>query len=83
MHWIPPFQKSDPRRYVEYQLISATIRNGLPDFRDDLLELVHLWDFAEEKGLNTQEIFEGVSNISGSFLFHQVMDPQRREELRF
>lgn len=56
VHWIPPFQKSDPKRYVEYQLISATIRNGLPDFRDDLLELVHLWDFAEEKGLNAKNI---------------------------
>jgi hypothetical protein len=82
VHWIPPFQESDPRRYVECRLISAAIRNGLPDFRDDLLELVHLWDFAEEKGLNAQ-MFEGVSNISGSFLFHQVIDPQRREELRF
>ena len=83
VHWIPPYQESDPKRYAEYRLLSATIRDGMPDFRDDLLELVHLWDFLEEKGLNAQEIFEEVNNISGSFLFHQVMDPGRREELRF
>lgn len=83
VHWIPPCQEADPKLYVKYRLISATIRNGMPDFRDDLLELVHLWDFLEEKGLNPQEVFEEVSNLSGSFLFHQVMDPQRREELRF
>ena len=83
VHWIPPCQESDPRRYVEYRLISSSIRNGLPDFRDDLLELVHLWDFAEEKGLNAREIFEKVSNISESSLVHQATDPQRREELRF
>ena len=83
VHWIPPYQESYPKRYAEYRLLSATIRDGMPDFRDDLLELVHLWDFLEEKGLNAQEIFEEVNNISGSFLFHQVMDPGRREELRF
>jgi len=83
VHWIPPYQESDPRRYVEYRLTSSSIRNGLPDFRDDLLELVHLWDFAEEKGLNAREIFEKVSNISESSLVHQATDPQRREELRF
>lgn len=83
VHWIPPYLESDPTRYVEYRLISAAIRNGMPDFRDDLLELVHLWDFLEEKGLNAQEIFEEAMEISGSFLFDQVMDPKRREELRF
>jgi hypothetical protein len=83
VHWIPPYQESDPKRYVEYRLLSVTIRNGRPDFRDDLLELVGLWDFLEEKGLDPQEIFEEVNSTSGSFLIHQVMDPERREELRF
>ena len=83
VHWIPPYQESDPGRYVKYRLLSATIRDGMPDFRDDLLELVHLWDFAEEKRLNAREIFEEINNISSSSLFYQVMDPQRREELRF
>lgn len=83
VHWIPPFQDSDPQRFIEYRLLSAAIRNGMPDFRDDLLELVHLWDFAEEKELNPQEIFEESVNISGSFLISQIMDPQRRRELRF
>ena len=82
VHWIPPYQESDPKCYAEYRLLSATIREGMPDFRDDLLELVHLWDFLEEKGLNAREVFEEVNNISGSSLFHQVMDPGRREELR-
>ena len=83
VHWIPPYLESDPKRYVMYRLISASIRDGRPDFRDDLLEMVHLWDFLEEKGLNAQEIFEEAINISGSFLFDQIMDPKRREELRF
>jgi hypothetical protein len=83
VHWIPPHLESDPTRYVEYRLISAAIRNGMPDFRDDLLELVHLWDFLEEKGLNAQKIFEEAMEVSGSFLFDQVMDPKRRDDLRF
>lgn len=83
VHWVPPCLESDPKRYVMYRLISAAIRDGRPDFRDDLLELVHLYDFLEEKGLNSQEIFEEAMAISGSFLFDQVMDPKRREELRF
>ncbi len=83
VHWIPPCLESDPKRYVTYRLISAAIRDGRPDFRDDLLETVHLWDFLEEKGLNAQEIFEEAINISGSLLFDQIMDPERREELRF
>lgn len=83
VHWIPRYQESNPKLYVEYRLLSATIREGMPDFRDDLLELVHLWDFLEEKGFNAQEIFEEINNISGSFLFHQVMDSRRREELMF
>ena len=83
VHWIPPCLESDPKRYVMYRLISASIRDGRPDFRDDLLEMVHLWDFLEEKGLNAQEIFKEAINISGSFLFDQIMDPKRREELRF
>lgn len=83
VHWIPPCLESDPKRYVMYRLISASIRDGRPDFRDDLLEMVHLWDFLEEKGLNAQEIFEEAITISGSFLFDQIMDPKRREELRF
>ncbi len=83
VHWIPPYQESDPKRYIEYRLLSASIRDGLPDFRDDLLELVHLWDFAQEKGLEAQELFEEIMNIHGSFLFHQIMDPERRAELRF
>lgn len=49
VHWITPYQESDPKRYEEYRLLSATIRDGMPDFRDDLLELVHLWDFLEKK----------------------------------
>ncbi|MGF7118696.1 hypothetical protein [Methanobacterium oryzae] len=83
VHWVPPCLESDPKRYVMYRLISAAIRDGRPDFRDDLLELVHLYDFLEEKGLDAQEIFKEVVAISGSFLFDQVMDPKRREELRF
>jgi hypothetical protein len=83
VHWVPPCLESDPKRYVTYRLISATIRGGIPDFRDDLLELVHLYDFLEEKGLNAQEIFEEAIEINGSFLFDQVLDPKRREELRF
>ncbi len=83
VHWIPPYQESDPELYVEYRLIGAVIRDGMPDFRDDLLELVHLWDFLEEKGLNAHETFTKVSKINGSFLFDQVMDPERREELKF
>lgn len=83
VHWIPPYLESDPKRYVEYRLISATIRDGMPDFRDDLLELVHLWDFLEEKGLNSQEIFENANQICNSVLFDQVMNSRRREELRF
>jgi len=83
VHWIPPCQENDPKLYVKYRLISATIRNGMPDFRDDLLELVHLWDFLEEKGLNPQEVFEEVSNLNDSLILHQIMDPKRREELRF
>ena len=83
VHWIPPCQENDPKLYVKYRLISATIRNGMPDFRDDLLEMVHLWDFLEEKGLNPQEVFEEASNLNNSLLLQQVMDPKRREELRF
>lgn len=83
VHWIPPYEKSDPERYVEYRLISIIIRNGRPDFRDDLLEMVRLWDFLEEKGFNPEETFEKVINIGGSFLIQQVMDPVRREELKF
>ena len=83
VHWIPPYEKSDPKRYVEYRLISVIIRNGRPDFRDDLLEMVHLWDFLEEEGFDPNETFEKVINISGSFLIQQVMDPERREELKF
>lgn len=83
VHWIPPFLESDPRRYVEYRLIGAAIRNGNPDFRDDLLEMIHLWDFLEEKGLDAQEIFQNVMDDSDSILFDQVMDPKRREELKF
>lgn len=83
VHWVPPCLESDPKRYVNYRLISAAIRDGRPDFRDDILELVHLYDFLEEKGFNAQKIFEEAMEISGSFLFHQVMDPKRREELRF
>ncbi len=81
VHWMPPYKKSDPERYVEYRLISVIIRNGRPDFRDDLLEMVHLWDFLEEEGFNPEETFEKVINIGGSFLIQQVMDPVRREEL--
>jgi len=47
------------------------------------LELVHLWDFLEEKGLDPQKIFEEVNQASVSFLIQQVMDPERRAELRF
>lgn len=83
VHWVPPYEDSDPKRYVEYRLLSVIIRDGRPDFRDDLLELVHLWDFLEEKGIEPQEIFEETRNISASFLIRQVMDPERREELRF
>ncbi len=83
VHWIPPYLESAPELYVEYRLISATIRNGTPDFRDDLLELVHLWDFLEEKGLNAKQIFENANQICGSVLFDQVMNSKRREELRF
>jgi hypothetical protein len=83
VHWIPPCLESDPERYVMYRLISTSIRDGKPDFRDDLLEMVHLWDFLEEKGLNAQKFFEEAINISGSFLFDQIMDPKRRDELRF
>lgn len=83
VHWIPPYEKSDPERYVEYRLISIIIRNGRPDFRDDLLEMVYLWDFLEEKGFDPNETFKKVNNISGSFLIQQVMDPERRKELRF
>jgi hypothetical protein len=83
VHWIPPYLESDPKRYVEYRLISAIIRDGMLDFRDDLLELVHLWDFLEEKGLNAQEIFENANQICNSVLFDQVMNSRRREELRF
>lgn len=83
VHWIPPYAESNPKRYTEYRLISVIIRNGRPDFRDDLLELVHLWDFLEENGINPQETFEKAYKISESFLIQQVMDPKRREELRF
>ncbi|HHY00361.1 MAG TPA: hypothetical protein GX531_03170 [Methanothermobacter sp.] len=83
VHWMPPYEKSDPKRYVKYRLLTVTIRDGRPDFRDDLLELVHLWDFLEEKGLDPQKIFEEVNQASESFLIQQVMDPERREELRF
>ncbi len=83
VHWIPPCQESDPKRYVKYRLLSTIIRDGRPDFRDDLLELVGLWDFLEGKGLDPQEIFEEVNQINVSFLIQQVMDPERREELRF
>lgn len=37
VHWIPPYLESDPKLYVMYRLISAAIRDGRPDFRDDLL----------------------------------------------
>ncbi|MEN6292418.1 MAG: hypothetical protein ABFC34_13180 [Methanobacterium sp.] len=63
VHWIPPCLESDPKRYVMYRLISASIRDERPDFRDDLLELVHLWDFLEEKGLNAQETFKVEENL--------------------
>jgi len=32
---------------MNYHLLSTTIIDEMTDFREDLLELVHLWDFAE------------------------------------
>lgn len=49
VHWVHPFEESDPKRFLKYRLITFAIREGIPDFRDDLLALVGLWDFAEEK----------------------------------
>lgn len=82
VHWIPPFKETDPKRYLELRLTSVVIRDGVPDFRDDLLRLVYLWDFAEENGINAEKLFKGINEMADSHLFHQVMDPNRRKGLR-
>ncbi|HML04172.1 MAG TPA: hypothetical protein VK426_00215 [Methanobacterium sp.] len=82
VHWHPHCKKTDPNHYLELKLMSVLIRDGTPDFRDDLLSLVYFWDFAEEKGINAEELFKEINEMADSSLFHQVMDPDRRKGLR-
>ena len=82
VHWNPPYKETDPKRYLELKLMSVIMRDGAPDFRDDLLSLVYFWDFAEENGINAEELFKEINEMGDSSLFNQVMDRNRRRGLR-
>jgi len=82
VHWNPPFKETDPKRYLELKLMSVIMRDGAPDFRDDLLSLVYFWDFAEENGINAEELFKEINEMADSSLLHQVIDQDRRKGLR-
>jgi hypothetical protein len=88
-HWMPGMREENPERYLQLQLASVSVRNGYPDYRDTLLFLVALWDFAEERGIAPQPLFSAAARISDDVdvhdakgLIRQTMRPARRDQLR-
>ena len=64
-------------------LVSISLQDGLPDFRDILLSLVGLWNHSEKKGIAPTPFYtEAVEWGGGSAaLISQVMDPERRQRI--
>ena len=88
-HWMPGMREETPERYLQLQLMSVSMRNGYPDYRDTLLFLVALWDFAEERGIDPRPLFSAAARISDDVdvhnakgLIRQTMRPARRDQLR-
>jgi hypothetical protein len=82
VHWVlREKMEDDPCRYIRLQLIKLAIRNGNPDFHDDLLALAGWWDIIERQGLQAEPLFREASAYGAGWLFEQFFDPKRRAEL--
>lgn len=73
VHWIPPYLQTDPARYVRIRLLSVGIRDGFPDYRDDLLELGYLWTLAGQNGVEPDRIFGEIAELTQSSLLSGFM----------
>jgi hypothetical protein len=81
--WHPKMEETHPRQYLRLCLVSISLQDGLPDFRDILLSLVGLWNHSEKKGIAPTPFYtEAVEWGGGSAaLISQVMDPERRQRI--
>lgn len=87
-HWSPPGLEDDPARRLELKLLSVSIRDGSPDWRDVLLRLAAEWYHAEEQGVDPAPIFRAAANLSNDQgehhakgLIRQLLREPRRKNL--
>lgn len=82
LHWVLREKiEDDPERYVRLGLMKLAIRDGSPDFRDDLLALIGWWELAQEYGLDAEKLFHEAAAYGGGWLFEEILNPQRRAEI--
>lgn len=73
-HWHPPYEDEDPGRYLELKLMSISILDGGPDYRDTLLRLAAEWRAAEEHGIDPRPYFSAAARISNGEGEHNAKD---------